>query len=147
MEANRVEFVQSTMTLVHINGINKHCFVNMDETAVYFDSNHNRTINEKDGKTVSVRRGSTANKRCTVCVTVATDGSKLSLFVVFKGSANGRIVKESPSILPDSMYGCTKEKAWEDNRVMEIWKEKVRKLYVEDINNSMLLLDQTESHI
>ena len=40
------------MTLVQMNGINEHYFVNMDETEVYFDSNHNCTINEKGVKTV-----------------------------------------------------------------------------------------------
>ena len=69
-------------------------------------------------KTVSVRCGSTANEICTVCVTVAADGSKLPLFVIFKGSANGWIAKELLSILPDGMYTTTQEKAWMDNLVM-----------------------------
>ena len=107
MEARRVEFVQSTTTFVQISGINEHYFVNMDETAVYFDSNYSCIINEKGAKTVSVRDGSTPNKICTVCVTVATDGSKLSRFVIFKGIANRQIAKQLPSIVPDGMYGCT----------------------------------------
>ena len=114
---------------------------------MYFDSNHNCTINEKGVKTVSVGRGSTASKRCIVCVTVAADGSKLPLLAIFKTSDNGRIAKELPSILPDGMHGCTQGKAWMDNRVMEIWKEIVWKLYVENVNNSVLLFDQMESYI
>ena len=98
MEARRVKFAQSTMTHVQMNGINEHYLVNMDETAVNFDSNHNCTINKKEAKTVSVQRGSTANKRCTVCVTVAADGNKLPLFVIFKGISSGQIAKELSSI-------------------------------------------------
>ena len=108
-------FAQSSMTLVHINVISEHYFVNIDETAVYFDSNHNCTIYERGAKTVLLRRGCTADKRCTVCVNVSGDGTKLPLFVVFKRTANGRIVKVLLSIMPDSMYGCTLEKGCLDN--------------------------------
>ena len=34
-----------------------------------------------------------------------------------------------------------------DNRVMEIWKEKIWKTYVDNAQNSALLLDQMESRI
>ena len=147
LEARRVEFVQSTMTLVQMNRTYEHYFVNMDETALYFDINHNCTVNEKGAKTVLVRRGSTPNKICTVCVAVGADGSKLPFFAIFKVSANGRIAKDLPSILPNGMYGCTQEKVWMDNHVMEIWEEKLWKPYVENVNNSVLSLDQMESHI
>ena len=76
-EAVRTEFAQSTMTMVHMNSIPRNMFVNMDETAVYFDTDYNYTVNKKGAKTVSVRHGSSDNKRCTVCVTVAADGTKL----------------------------------------------------------------------
>ena len=92
-DAKKAEFAQPTMTLVHMNGINEHYFVNIDETAVYFDSSHYYTVNERVAKTVSMRRGSTANKICTVCVTVAADGSKLHLFVILNGTVNGGVAK------------------------------------------------------
>ena len=56
MEARRAEFAQSTMTLVQMNGINEHNFVNMDETEVFFYSNHNCTVNEKGVKTVLITK-------------------------------------------------------------------------------------------
>ncbi len=34
-----------------------------------------------------------------------------------------------------------------DNRMMELWKEKIWKPYVEGITNSAISLDQMESHI
>ena len=79
-----MEYAQYKMTLMQMNGINEHYFVYFDEPAVYFDSDHNCTINEKGSKKVLVLRGSTANKRCTVCVTVSPDGRKLPFFVTFK---------------------------------------------------------------
>ena len=78
------------MNLVHMNGMNEHYFMDMDKRAVYFDNNHNYTLNERGARTVSVQWGSTANKRCIFRVTVASDGSRLPLFVIFKGTAEGR---------------------------------------------------------
>ena len=58
-DSKKAEFAQSTMTLVPMNGIGEHYFGNMDETAVYFDSSHYYTVNERVAKTVSMRRSST----------------------------------------------------------------------------------------
>ena len=96
---------------------------------------------------LSVRHGSSANKRCTVCVTVAADGTRLPLFVIFKGSPNGPIAKSLQDIIPKGMYGCMQVKGWMDNRVMQIWTEKIWKPYVEGSTNSVLLLDQMEAHV
>ena len=103
----KAQFAQYTMTLVHINGINEHYFMNIDETAVCFDSNHNYTVNERGSKTVSVRQSSTVDKICTVCVTVAAERRKLPLFVIFKATVNGIIARKLHSILPDGIYDCT----------------------------------------
>ena len=79
--------------MIHMKGVNSGMFVNMDETVWYFDCHHNCTVNEKGAKTVSVRNGSSANKRCMLCVTVATDRTKLPTFVKIKGATNGFIAK------------------------------------------------------
>ncbi len=71
----RITFAQSPMTLIRVNGIESNLFVNMDITAVYFDTNYNYTVCEKGVKTISVRHGCSTNKRCTVCITVAADGT------------------------------------------------------------------------
>ena len=146
-EQMRVSFAQSTMTLIRMNNVDENLFVNMDETAVYFDTHHNYTVNEKGAKTVSVRHGCSNNKRCTVCITVAADGTKLPLFVIFKGAINGPIANSLHQIMPAGMHGCTQIKGWMDNRVMELWKEAVWKPYIQGSNNSALLLDSMESHI
>ena len=135
------------MTLVQMEDVSDNKFVNMDETAVYFDTHHNYTISEKGAKTVSVPRGSSVNKRCIVCIAVAADGTKLPLFVIFKGAVNGPIVNSLAQIMPVGMYGCIQPKGWMDNRVMELWKEKIWKPYVQNAEKSVLLLDRMESHI
>ena len=108
--AEKAQFAQSNMTLVHMNGINEYCCLNMGEPAVYINSNHNYTTNERGAKTVSLRRGSTANEISAFCLTVAADGSKLPLFAIFKGTGNDRTAKGLLSIIPDGIYGCTLEK-------------------------------------
>ncbi len=145
-EEMRQSFAQSTITLMRMNEISRNVFVNMDETAVYFDSQNNYTVCERGAKTVSVRRRSSMNKRCTVCITFAADRTNLPLFLIFKGAVSGPIANSSLHILPLGRHGCAQPKDWMDNRVMESWKEKIWKPYVEGITNAALLLDQMESH-
>ena len=87
----------------------------MDETAVYFDMHYNYSVDRRGAKTESVRRGSSDCKLCTVCVTIAADGIKLPLLLIFKGAGNGRIANSLDQIMPNSMYGCIQEKGFMDN--------------------------------
>ena len=114
-EQRRAAFALSTMTLINMSSVSENLFLNMDESAVYFENQ-----NEKCEKTVSVRYGSSSDKRCTVCIAFAADGTKLPLFVIFKGSINGPIANSLQQIMPDGMPGCTQRKAWMDYRVMEL---------------------------
>ncbi len=75
VEQMRQSFAQSTMTFIRMNNINRNLFVNIDETAVYFDSQSNYTVCEGGAKTVSVLRGSSMNERCTFCIAVTADGT------------------------------------------------------------------------
>ena len=49
----RAEFTQSTMTIMQMNSILHTMFVNMDQTAVYFNEDYNYTVNKKGANTVS----------------------------------------------------------------------------------------------
>ena len=44
------------------------------------------------------------------------------------------------------MYSCKQPKGWMDNRVIELWKEKIWKPYVEGTSKSASVLYQMESH-
>ena len=103
-------------------------------------------LTKKGATTVSVRHGSSDNKRCTICVTVAADGTKLPFFVIVKSAVIGRIANNLHRIMHDGMYGCTQPKSWMENRVMQLWKEKVWKPYVEGTMRSALPLDRMGSH-
>ena len=60
-----------------------------------------------------------------VAVSVAMGGSKLPLFVIFKGKPDGKIEKSLDEILPDSIVGCVQRKGWMDSVTMNIWYNNV----------------------
>lgn len=121
----------------------KFC-LNMDQTAVFFESKNNTTVNKKGRKTVSVRDSGSNSKRCTVSVTIAADGTKLPLFYVFKGVPEGRIHKEMRA---EGICGTVQEKGWFDERVLNEWVEQVLEPYVKDSDASFLLLDHFKTHL
>ena len=126
---------------------NAKYFVNMDETNVYFNCKPKRTVNLKGQKTISIRIGSSTSLRVTVCVSIAMDGTKLPLFLIFKGMPRKQIERSLEHILPVGMHGCAQRKAWMDDRGMQIWYEKIWRPYLENYNgNSMLLLDDFKCH-
>ena len=86
----RANFVERVMEMFDANGplsnVQPSMFVNMDETAVFFESKPNSTIHQTGANTVAIRCSGSSNKHMTVCVAVASNGYKLPLFVIFKGA-------------------------------------------------------------
>jgi hypothetical protein len=68
-----------------LHGMELKYFINMDQTAVYFEMKTTTTVHEVGAKTVSIRESGSNSKRATICLAVAADGTKLPPFVVFKG--------------------------------------------------------------
>ena len=68
-----------------LHGLDLRNFVNMDQTAVWFEMKSATTVDTVGARTVSVRDSGSNSKRCTVCLAVAADGTKLPPFVIFKG--------------------------------------------------------------
>jgi len=64
--------------------VHKH-FINMDQTAVYFEAKYKMMFNVKGANSVAARDSGSNTKRCTVVLAVAADGTKLPPFVIFKG--------------------------------------------------------------
>ena len=58
------------------------------------------------------------------------DGSKLPLFVIFKGKSFGKIEKSLTEIFPDNNVGCVQRKGWMDSVTMNIWYNKVYRPYI-----------------
>ena len=85
MQLVKQDFCRSVMTSYNSAKHNPRFLVNMGETAVYLNCSPNRSLLLEVEKTVSIMIGGTSSTRFTLAVTFAIDGSKLPLFVIFKG--------------------------------------------------------------
>jgi len=94
--------------------------------------NSKRTLELIGKKTIHIRTSTNDTKRATVAVTIVGDGTVLPLVVmVFKGKANGRIVKkEFSTFLASHHYHC-QDAAWMDETVMLAWVDQVLRPYVD----------------
>jgi hypothetical protein len=75
-----------------LHGMDLKYFINMDQTAVYFEMKSSTTVNEVGARTVSIRDSASNSKRATIVLAVAADGTKLPPFVVFKGKSHSFLV-------------------------------------------------------
>jgi len=145
----RVQFVGDIMERFQsgmFSDVPANMFVNMDETAVYFEGKEKTTIDAVGSRTVHIRSSGGSNQRVTVCTAAACDGTKLPLFVIFKGEPNARVEKWLNENTPPNIYACCQPKAWMDDRVMGIWFEKIWKPYIQGHAESVLLLDDFKCH-
>ena len=94
------EFRRRIITSFHNQINNPKFFISMEETAVYLNCSPKRTVHPKGERTVSIRVGGSSSTTFTLAVSVAMDGTKLPLFVIFKGKPGGSVERSPPSILP-----------------------------------------------
>ena len=66
--------------------------INMDETVVHFNYPPTRTVHTKGKKTASVNIQG-GSLRVTVAVSIAMNGTKLPLFLIFMGKLGGSVEK------------------------------------------------------
>ena len=75
------------------------------------------------------------------------DGSKLPLFVIFKGKTDGKISKSLKEITPPNIARGVLEKAWMDASMMQLWYNEVWVPYFCDVEcESEFLLDDHVCH-
>lgn len=70
-------------------------FMNMDETAVLFESKLKSTTHRREDNTVSVYFPGRNNRRDTLCFSIASDGRKLPLLIFFQGQPSEEFVEYS----------------------------------------------------
>ena len=73
-----------------------------------------------------------------------------SLFFVFLGKPNGRIVQREFPTYPQGMIYACQDNAWMDERVMLMWVEMVLKPYVDTAPENvvpLLFLDSNHCHM
>ena len=126
---------------------NPRYLVKLDQATVYLNCSPNHTVDKKRKRAISIRIGGSSSMQFKLRVSVAMDGTKSSLFVIFKGKTTGNIEKDLLSIMPAGMLGCTQNKAWCDEHAMLKWYDSVWKPYIADYDGeSGLLLDSYKVH-
>lgn len=106
MKSVQKDYIKRIMT-AYANLINNpKLLVNIDETAVCKNCSPNLTVHDKGERTVSIRIGSSSSKCYTMAATVAMDGTKIPLFVIFKAKSSGLIERTPANNLPEGVVGC-----------------------------------------
>ena len=98
----------------------------MDETSVFFDMVHERSLVPRGKKSVTTRTSGSEKRHVTVILTVAADGFILPPMMIFRGKTNLTI---KDIVGPDVIVIVTQEKAWMDESLMFTWFEKVWQTY------------------
>jgi len=125
-------------------------FINMDQTAVYYNEQHRTTVDPVGTRNVTVSASPTSD-RVTAALTVASNGDKLIPLVIFKGTEDGRVarsIRSRNSPFPTGLFYAVQAHAWMDERVMFAWLEDILFPYVERVGpaNVCLVLDTLRSH-
>lgn len=127
-----------------LENIRPHYFLNMDQTAVFYESKPSKIVAKKGANTVSCRDSGSNARRCTVCVTVAADGTKLPPFFIFKGKPGARLEQ---GFLEQGIPACCQEKGWFNEAVVPKWFNLVVEPYIRSTNNGLLLVDHFKVHL
>ena len=147
MQPVRDVYCHRIMTSYNLRINNPKYLVDMDETAIYLNSALKRTVHLKGEKIVPVMIDGSSSMRFTLAVTVAMDGTKLPLFVIFKGKQGGTVEKQLSSILHAGVTVSVQKKAWMENNTIFIWYGKVDKPHIANhCGHSGLLLDDFKCH-
>jgi DDE superfamily endonuclease len=118
-------------------------FLNMDQTAVFFESKSDRVVSKRGKKSISQRDSGSDSKRATVVVTVASDGTILDPFFIFKGKAGKRLEQ---SMASEGVKGCCQKKGWFDEIAASKWIDQILEPYVRHSENALLLVDHYSVH-
>jgi DDE superfamily endonuclease/Tc5 transposase DNA-binding domain len=127
-----------------LENVGPHYFINMDQTAVYFESKSKCIVAKKGARSVCARDSGSDAKRCTIVVTVAADGTKLPPFFVFKGQPGK---KTELSLLEQGIKGCCQPNAWFDETVYQKWINAILEPYVRGNDDALLLVDHYKVHM
>jgi hypothetical protein len=126
-------------------------FINMDQTAVYYNPVSITTVDFVGAVAVQAATNDQESQRVTVALTIGSNGEKLRPFVVFKGCPGGRISRELAFTVErhsDVVRCAVQPNAWFDEEIMLIWIDQILIPFIDihDICNLCLVLDSFSCH-
>jgi Tc5 transposase DNA-binding domain/DDE superfamily endonuclease len=125
-------------------GLNPKYFLNMDQTAVYFESKSSVVVSPKGKRSVPMRDSGSDAKRATIVVTISAAGDKLEPFFIFKGQPDKKVEQSLEAL---GIKGCAQPKGWFDSGVAQKWIEQILEPYVADTDKAYLLCDHFSVHL
>jgi hypothetical protein len=150
-QRNEDDFVESVKNTAKLHDIKPGFILNMDQTGVHFDMVSTTTVAQKGQKSIAVKATNNPNC-CTVFLTVAVNGEKITPLVVFKGQPDKTISKgfTKEGIGYDQRVICEiQENAYCDTRVMLVFIEKCIKPFTANLANddlALLMMDNFSVH-
>ena len=130
-QADIIDWVAHVNETIDSFDVPEDMSINMDETNLYFDCSGSYSWASRGSKEVSSRTTGSSH-RSTVVLAVTLSGKKLDPMIIFKGTPGGRIEKEftTPSLnYPRDQVYAVQEKAWMEERLMQVWAKKVLHKY------------------
>eukprot|EP01022_Parablepharisma_sp_SALTPOND_P014365 TRINITY_DN1946_c0_g1_i2.p1 TRINITY_DN1946_c0_g1~~TRINITY_DN1946_c0_g1_i2.p1 ORF type:complete len:598 (-),score=38.42 TRINITY_DN1946_c0_g1_i2:314-1894(-) len=148
-QAATKEFQQEVATEVLDKRVTPDRVVNMDETPLYFAPSISHVVAEKGAKTVAVDTPKKGNKRVTLILAVASDGSKLPPLLIFKGEFGKTLHKKlqkNTLVAQKRVYACCDPKAWNGQNPMKFWIDNIWNTHSRNMQNNILILDDYKVH-
>ncbi len=119
-------------------------FLNMDQTAIYFEQKASRVVGKKGEKSVPCRASGSDADRCTVVVTIAADGTKLPPFFIFKGQPGKKV---ETTLRGQGVLCCCQQNGWFDETVINKWVDAIIVPYIQQYGEGFLLIDHYKVHL
>ncbi|RHY39562.1 hypothetical protein DYB30_000467 [Aphanomyces astaci] len=126
------------------HGFGPDCVYNVDETGFYYDMPPKYIWSARGGD-AKISTGEKHSMRMTTVLTVRSNGDKLPILFIIRGTPGGRIETSELPTYPSGHFYAVQGKAWMDNTV---WKSYLRDLLHRSlVEPSVILLDNFESHV
>lgn len=127
-------------------------FVNMDQASLVFDQAGPITVDSCGARAVQIRTNARQQDRVSVALSVASNGDKLRPFVIFKGTADGRVAREfsrRENPYPQELIYTTNQNAWMTERAMQDWIRQILLPYADRLGRRRicLVLDSFQVHL
>ncbi|RHY89777.1 hypothetical protein DYB35_004095 [Aphanomyces astaci] len=118
--------------------------INVDETSVYYDMPPKKTLS-KIGGSSKVDREEKHSDRLTAVLSIQSNGEKLPILFIVKGTPGGSIDRDEVPTYPAGHVYVVQKKAWMDTRVWEIYLTELLKFEI--LGPSVILADNLDCHV
>ncbi|RHY08854.1 hypothetical protein DYB25_013176 [Aphanomyces astaci] len=118
--------------------------INVDETSVYYDMPPKKTLS-KIGGSSKVDREEKHSDRLTAVLSIRSNGEKLPILFIVKGTPGGSIDRDEVPTYPAGHVYVVQKKAWMDTRVWEIYLTELLKFEI--LGPSVILADNLDCHV